>query len=430
MKITAKLYGEVGVKPSRERWVLVFILLVTLFILYSDRVNVSVLVADPNFLTDMGIVGQPVKMGLIMTGFLIAYGIANVVLSPLGDYLGPRKAILIALLLWTISVAVGGLAPIFSILILSRVVLGVCEGLHWPMQGAFVKNWFPPSERGKANAVWLIGLMGGPAIAMPLCSSALSAFGWRGTFFSLAILGVIPLVILWFYATDYPNQNKRVNSLELEFIENGLKEEMEQQKSIETATFKQRIMSFAADYRFWLLTINYFCIASIWWGTMAWLPSYLKAARGFSWSAMGAFSALPYFLGGISLIVFGHIADKWGRRAPLICLGHIGAALGIYFGAGAADNTTAAVFLSLGIAAIALGLPQSWTILQQIVSSKAMATATGAMNGLANAGSAFSPVLIGLFIAATGSYVGGLMFLVGVGILGAICMGILSLKNY
>jgi MFS family permease len=163
---------------------------------------------------------------------------------------------------------------------------------------------------------------------------------------------------------------------------------------------------------------------------MAWLPSYLKVARGFSWSAMGALSALPYLLGGISLLVFGHIADKWGRRAPLICLGHIGAALGIYLGASATDNMTSAIFLSIGIAFIALGLPQSWTILQQIVPSKAMAAATGSMNGLANAGSAFAPVLIGFFIVLTGSYVGGLMFLVGIGILGAICMGILSLKNY
>lgn len=79
-------------KPTRQRVILVLILLITLLVAYLDRVNVSVLLADNAFLTDMGIKGQPIQMGLLMTLFLIAYGVSNVFLSPLGDYLGPRKA--------------------------------------------------------------------------------------------------------------------------------------------------------------------------------------------------------------------------------------------------------------------------------------------------------------------------------------------------
>ena len=53
--------------PSKERWVMVLILLLTLLVAYIDRVNVSVLMADNTFLTDMGIKGDPVSMGLLMT---------------------------------------------------------------------------------------------------------------------------------------------------------------------------------------------------------------------------------------------------------------------------------------------------------------------------------------------------------------------------
>ncbi len=79
-------------KPTRQRVILVAILLLTLLVAYLDRVNVSVLLADKAFLTDMGIEGKPAEMGLLMTWFLIAYGVANVALSPLGDIFGPRKA--------------------------------------------------------------------------------------------------------------------------------------------------------------------------------------------------------------------------------------------------------------------------------------------------------------------------------------------------
>jgi MFS family permease len=129
-------HPEFAETPTRQRVVLVIILLVTLLVAYLDRVNVSVLLADTKFLTDMGIKGQPVQMGLLMTLFLIAYGLSNVVLSPLGDKIGPRKAMLISIFLWTISVMIGGLAPTFAIMLIARLILGVGEGMHWPMQSS------------------------------------------------------------------------------------------------------------------------------------------------------------------------------------------------------------------------------------------------------------------------------------------------------
>ena len=427
---TAMTMASESIRPTKQRVALVAILLLTLLVSYLDRVNVSVLLADNAFLTDMGIKGQPVQMGLLMTLFLIAYGVANVVLSPVGDYIGPRKAMSISILLWTISVCIGGLATTFTTMLVARVILGLGEGMHWPMQSTFVKNWFPPHERGKANGVWLIGLMAGPAFAMPFFTWVVSSWGWRPSFFVLGALGLIPLALLWFYVTDRPREHKGVNSAELEYIESALEVEAAEEAKLKTESLSQRLSSFVFNYRFWLLTVNYFCIACVWWGTMAWLPSYLKAARGFSWAQMGAMSSLPYVLGGISILFFGHLADKLGRRAPFIAIAHLGSALGIYFGAMATDNITAAILISMGIASVAIGLPSSWSILQQIVPGKAIGAGAGMMNGLSNGGSAFAPVLIGFFISLTGNYIGGLMFLVGVAIIGCICMAVLAYQKY
>ena len=421
---------ELSISPTRQRVTLVVILLITLLVAYLDRVNVSVLVADNGFLTDMGIKGKPVEMGLLMTLFLIAYGLANVVLSPLGDIIGPRRAMMISILLWTISVVIGGLTATFATMLLARVILGVGEGMHWPMQSSFVKNWFPPGERGKANGAWLIGLMGGPAMAMPFFTWVISTWGWRSSFFVLAAFGLIPLVLLWFFVTDHPRDHKRVNRAELEYIETALKAEAEQDAAKKTGALGERLASFCFNYRFWLLTLNYFCVASIWWGTMAWLPSYLKTSRGFSWAAMGWLSSLPYILGTISILFFGHLGDKLGRRAPLVVVSHAFAAIGIYCGAHASDNMTAALFMSFGIASVGIALPASWSLVQRIVPAGAIGAGSGMMNGLANGGSAFAPALIGYFIGMTGGYIGGLMFLVGLGVLGFVCMGILSLQKY
>jgi len=415
------IYGRVG---------LVLILFFTLLVAYLDRVNVSVLLADPAFLTDMGIKGQPIQMGMLMTSFLIAYGLSNVLTGPLGDWLGPRKAMSISILLWIVAVSFGGLATTFSLMIISRVILGIGEGMHWPMQSTFVKNWFPPHERGKANSVWLLGLMIGPAVAMPLFTAFVSGWGWRLSFWGLAILGLIPLILIWFFTSDRPNESKYISKDELAYLKGELDKEAKAEQTACKMSLKARIKTFILDYRFWSLTLCYFAIACEFWGIMAWLPSYLKVARGFSWSQMGALSSLPYILGAFSVLLFGHYSDKLGRRAPFLMLSQFATAFFIYLGAIVTDNFTSAILISFSVASVACGLPAAWSLLQKIVPANTVGTGAGVMNGVSNGCSAFSPVLIGLFISMTGSYMGGLMFLVGIGILGGLSMIALTIKKY
>ena len=324
----------------------------------------------------------------------------------------------------------GGIAATFTIMLAARVILGLGEGMHWPMQSKYVKNWFPPHERGKANAVWVVGLMAGPAIAMPFLTWAIQCYGWRTSFFILVAFGLLPLMLLWFWTTDYPRQHKGVNQAERDLIEEGQRAETELEAQAGQTTVWENMKVFIFSYRFWLITLYYFCLASIFWGTMAWLPSYLKVARGFSWSAMGAWSSLPYILGVISVLASGYISDKMGRRAPLCIVSMLGASAGIYCGAFAPDNTTAAILISIGIASIGLGIAPAWALVQQIVPSKAIGAGAGMMNGVSNGGSAFSPVLMGLLISVTGSYVGGLMFLVGLGLFAAFCAAVLAYQKY
>jgi len=154
---TVKLEPIVSSKPSRQRVTLSVILLITMMVAFFDRVNISLLAANDGFLRDMGIKGHPVQIGLMMSLFLIAYGTGNVCFSPLGDVLGPRRTMCIAVALWGVAMLVGGITATFSVMLGARLLLGLGEGIHHPMQSKYIKKWFPPQERGRANAVWNIG---------------------------------------------------------------------------------------------------------------------------------------------------------------------------------------------------------------------------------------------------------------------------------
>jgi sugar phosphate permease len=412
-----------------QRIILVSILFITLLVAYLDRVNVAVLATDTNFLDAMGLAGKPVRIGFLMTMFLIAYGLSNIILSPVGDWIGPRKAMSISILLWSLALICGGGAAAFSIMMLSRVALGIGEGMQWPMQSKYVKNWFVPAERGKANSLWLVGLMVGPAVAMPFFSWIIPLVGWRGSFFLLAGIGLVPLLLVWFFTADHPGQSRLIGIAERVAIEKGLSEEREREHAGKK-TVRFGTGAFMGNYRFWLLTVFYACFACVWWGTMTWLPSYLKLARGFNWAAMGAWASLPYCLGAVNVIFFGWLSDKAGRRAPFAALAMLGAAAGIYFGAHAPDHRTAALLISLGVASIAIGLPPVWTLLQQIVPGRAVGAGAGMMNGTANGLSALAPVAIGGFINASGGFTGGFMFLVCLSLIGFACMAVLAIQKY
>jgi sugar phosphate permease len=397
---------------------------------FFDRVNISILAANDNFVRDMGIKGHPVQIGLMMTLFLIAYGTANVCFSPLGDVFGPRKATCSAVTLWAVAMIIGGLAGGFTVILASRLLLGLGEGIHHPMQSKYIKKWFPPQERGRANAVWNVGTSLAPAIAMPIFAWNIAVFGWRSNFLVCVVLSLIPLYLLWFYTADSPQQHKKVNALELQIIEEGLAKEA---KAVETASsdkFWDNARVLTRNYRFWLMIVYYSAANIVFWGVFSWLPSYLKLARGFSWTQMGMLSSLPFIFAVLGKAGSGWLSDRVGRYAPF-CLGAVlTAAACTYFGAIVHSNIASAVLLSFGTGALLSGTPPAWTLLQGLVPSRTVSVAAGSMNGIASAVSAASPLMIGFLIGHTGTYASGLFFMVGSALVAAAVILTLVIQKY
>jgi sugar phosphate permease len=414
------------ISASRYRYVVTFYMLLAVIVAHLDRLNVSVLIADKAFVTDMGIANDPVRQGMLMTGFLVVYGVANVFLSPLGDVFGPRKALSLSLALWTICMGVGGIVSSFALMLAMRIVLGISEGPQMAMSSKYVKNWFPPAERGKANSIWQLGLKLAPGIGMPLFAWLIVTRGWRFSFFAMSAFTLIPLGLFWFLTSDYPQQCRFVGPAELDHIRAGSKEEGNRA----TLSVKEGIKYFAKDYRYWLLVLYYTCHCSVMWGIMTWLPSYLKKARGFSWAGMGAWVGFSYVLAIGLVLLTGYLSDRIGRRAPFNVLAMAVVALGLYISINVQSNFYAALAISIANAALGLGIVTVWTMLQQFVPGEAVAAGAGVMNGVSNGLAGLAPAIIGYFVGLTGGFAGGFMYVVGSAIVGLLCTLILTLQKY
>ena len=414
-------------KPTKQRFIIAAILFVGIFVAYLDRVNTSVLAANDGFLLEMGIKGQPIQIGMMMSSFLAVYGISGVILSPLGDYWGPRKAMITCVFLWCLSLFMGGIATSFAMLIAARIILGIGEGWYYPLQSTVVKNWFPPQERGRANAAWVIGQSVAPAIAMPFFAYIIGTFGWRESFHIATALTLIPLALLWLFMTDTPQTNKKVNSLELQHIESGLAREV---KIKENTTYWQRVKPFITNYRYWILVYWYMTMSSMYWGLVSWLPVYLKTARGFTWAEMGWLSSLPFILTMFTKTINGWLNDRVGKSAPFLFAALSLGAVFIYLAATVSGKYPSALLLACAFGTTSMATSVAWTLLQGLVPSNTVGTAAGMMNGISNFMSAAMPMLIGFIIGLTGSYASGLFVLVGAGIIASGAVAILVYQKY
>src|SRR5215472_11583187 len=88
------------VGAAAGRWLVALVLLAALISAFFDRISIAVLFTNEAFHSAMGTGFDPVKLGLLMTAFLIPYALSAFLLSFTGDLFGPRRALCIAAAVW------------------------------------------------------------------------------------------------------------------------------------------------------------------------------------------------------------------------------------------------------------------------------------------------------------------------------------------
>jgi sugar phosphate permease len=335
----------------------------------------------------------------------------------------------IALITWAVPLLIAATAKTVTVLYASMFILGAGEALHYPMQIALVKNWFPRQERGKANSTWLLGQMVGPALGMSSFAAVMAVYGWRSIYWLCAILSIIAVPLVWFVTRDRPDQHPWVNKAEIEYIAKG-QDLATKDKGPQTKTPWQIFVLLIKNPDFCCSAFSFWASVSMWWGIMSWLPQYLRVARGFSWAKMGVFSSLPFVFGLVGLISAGVVADRLKRAAVINCVGLGGCATFIFFAAIVHNNYLSAALLCVALYFKGVSLPMAWTVLQAFIPANMMGQAAGLQNGSSQLVGGLSPMIVGFLIGLTGTYTAGLMYLVVFGFLGTACGYYLVLKKY
>lgn len=399
-------------RKSHARWYGVITLFIIVMISYVDRINISVLITDREFLQHIGLAPEDrTHQGILATAFMLGYGFSSLVLTPFCSALfGVRRSLLFGLTFWGCITFLSPYMQSYELLLFSRLILGISEGPLLALAGSYIKAHFDGHANGKPNAFIGMGAGLGLAIGYPFIGFLLLTQSWQFSFYTLGIINIalgIPLVLAFIHMpTTYSK---------LLFKPHSLGEARKQLKELFSGALQTRHL--------WLMTVISSAFLSYIWGASNWLPAYLKEARGFSIQEMSWLASLPQYAIVIAVLLGSVLHDRLPRRhVPLIFVGaSMAVALCIFLAINTTHRFIAAYCL---IAANFFWGAQSVAIpstVQFYSRPEHTASAYGVVNGISALVSGLMPALMGWVIAllttategATAGFFFGFSLLIG-----------------
>jgi DHA2 family multidrug resistance protein len=147
-----------------------------------------------------------------ITWVITSYLVANAVILPitgwLANYFGRRRFYLTCLGVFTLASLGSGAAPSLTFLVVMRVIQGFAGGAMVPMSQAILLEAFPPAERGKAMAMFGVGVVFGPIIGPTLGGWITDNWGWPWVFYINIPVGILGIVLGLMHIKD-PSHLKR-----------------------------------------------------------------------------------------------------------------------------------------------------------------------------------------------------------------------------
>lgn len=145
----------------------------------------------PTVASDLGIT-LPLA-GLIVSVYALGVTFGAPILTALTGRID-RKSLLVSLMvLFTLGNILAALSPSYEVLLLARVLAAFAHGVFFSVGSTIAADLVPEDRRASAIAMMFMGLTVAIVTGVPLGTWIGQSFGWRATFWAVALIGLIAL---------------------------------------------------------------------------------------------------------------------------------------------------------------------------------------------------------------------------------------------
>jgi MFS transporter, DHA2 family, multidrug resistance protein len=150
-----------------------------------------------------------------ITWVLTSYIVAEAVMIPLSGYLaerfGRRRVMLVSVAGFVATSLLCGRATSLASLVFFRVLQGGFGASVIPISQSTLVSTFDERARGKAMAIWGIGIMLGPILGPTLGGLITDSLGWRFVFYINLPVGLVNLLLLAAFLPAASERDSRVD---------------------------------------------------------------------------------------------------------------------------------------------------------------------------------------------------------------------------
>ncbi|PRR80455.1 MFS transporter [Clostridium vincentii] len=136
------------------------------------------------------------KAGLLISAYMIPFGIFQIIFGPLADRYGKKQVITFSIIMFTMATGLCALGSSLTNLAIYRALTGIFAASVMPISLALIGDIFPMEERQQAIGTFMGISFLGQGLSMAIGGTIAYFLNWRGVFIAYAILALIPTILL------------------------------------------------------------------------------------------------------------------------------------------------------------------------------------------------------------------------------------------
>lgn len=261
---------------------------------------------------------------------LAASAVGGFVFGRVADRAGRRRALSTSILVYSVGALLTGLADGFGSLLVARVVTGLGVGGEWGVGHAAVAEAYPERLRGRAAGLLQAATPFGMGLAAVVGCFVAPEVGWRACFLGAALPAFLVVMARWAMPHDSPPDAAARGRL-LDVFRGSLR----RPSVVLLAILALHMTGF--------------------WCCFAWLPAALMRDGGYSLAFVGLFHGGLAIVHVVADVVFGFVADRFGRRRTFVAFCLLFAAGLAAVALGFDRLSSDLVLLGFALAAVGLG---------------------------------------------------------------------------
>lgn len=362
------------------------------------------------------------QMGWILSAFMVGYLAFQVPGGWLGTRLGPRWALALISLLWSLFNLWSARVYSFLPMLASRIAFGAAQAGLVPIATLVINDWFPERRRGFSSATVETSMSIGGIVTMGLTASLMESYPWREVFGLYTWVGVAWSVGFFYYFRNRPRQHPWVNEAERDLITRlpftgqtgAAASSPDRPESTEEGSPRPHprpdspatlLAGMIGSRSLWGICSQQFLRAAAFAVFFSWFPAYLEKSYGITPGQAGWFAVWPLAAAVTGLMAGGLLVDglfartgsKRISRSLVACFGIGAAGLLTLSALGATSAPLLVGLLSAGSLAGSFSGPPSWTATMDIA-GRYSALLMAVMNMAGIAGALLMPIALGYLI--------------------------------